>query len=160
MKTLFAASLFSLLGATICAPLANAGEALAIQVDESRIMTLSGTPGAIIVGNPSIADVSIQGQQLFVHGRGFGQTNLTILDLQGNQIANFDMMVTHTQVSNVALFRGINRYSYSCAPFCEAEIQIGDETGHVDGLISVYGKKIELATGSKTAEAQAPQAPQ
>jgi hypothetical protein len=141
-------------------PQASAGQILTVEVDESQILTLPSAPGAIVIGNPTIADVSVQGRKIFVHGRGFGQTNLTILDLDGNQIANFDVIGKHTQVSTVALFRGPDRYSYSCAPNCEAEIQIGDKPEHVMGLMGVASGKIELATGNKTAEAAAPQAPQ
>jgi Pilus formation protein N terminal region len=139
---------------------AVAGQVLSVEVDESQILTLPATPGAIVIGNPSIADVSIQGQKIFIHGRGFGQTNLTILDLSGNQIANFDIIGKHTQVSNVALFRGTDRYSYACASFCETEIQVGDKMEHVMGLLAETSGKIELATGNKTAEAAAPPAPQ
>jgi Flp pilus assembly secretin CpaC len=67
-------------------------QTLAVAVDESQILQLPAQPGAIIIGNPSIADVSIQGQKLFVHGRSFGETNLIILDLQGNQIASFQLV--------------------------------------------------------------------
>jgi Pilus formation protein N terminal region len=139
---------------------AHAGQLLEIEVDESQIMTLPSTPGAIVIGNPSIADVSIQGQKIFVHGRGFGQTNLTILDLQGNQIANFDVVGKQTKSSALAVFRGPDRYSFSCATFCEAEAQIGDQQDRMLGILAQNSAKIELATGNKTAEAAAPQAPQ
>jgi hypothetical protein len=139
---------------------ASAGQILTVEVDESQILTLPSTPGAIIIGNPAIADVSIQGQKLIVHGRGFGQTNLTILDLDGNQIANFDVIGKHTQVSAVALYRGPSRFSYSCSTYCEYEVQVGDNLEHLAGLLSAASGKIEMATGNKTAEAAAPQAPQ
>lgn len=139
---------------------AVAGQVLTVEVDESHILSLPSTPGAIIVGNPSIADVTVQGTKLILHGRGFGQTTLTILDLDGNQIGNFDVIGKHTQVSNVSVFRGTDRYSYSCAPLCESEIQVGDKSDHMLALIAQSSAKIELTTGNKTAEAAAPQAPQ
>jgi Flp pilus assembly secretin CpaC len=138
----------------------SARDALRVQVDESQTMTLPGTPGAIILGNPSIADVSVQGSKLFIHGRGFGQTNLTILDLQGNAIADFDLMVSHTQISSIAVYRGTARQSYSCAPYCEGEVQVGDSEEHFKQIIGQVSSKIQIATGSKTAEASAPPAPQ
>jgi Pilus formation protein N terminal region len=156
---IFAAILgFSALSMAV--PSAEAGQLLEIEVDESQIMTLPSTPGAIVIGNPAIADVSIQGQKIFVHGRGFGQTNLTILDLQGNQIANFNVVGKQTKSSALALFRGPDRYSYSCATYCEAEAQIGDQQERMLGILAQNSAKIELATGNKTAEATAPQAPQ
>jgi hypothetical protein len=143
-------------GATI----ACAGQFMEIESDESKMLTLATAPGAVILGNPSIADVSIDGNNIFVHGRGFGQTSLLILDSTGNQIASFDLAVKHTQVSNVAVFKGPERYSYSCAPYCETELQIGDNFGHFKDLAEEWKAKTEIATGSKTSEAKAPAAPQ
>jgi Pilus formation protein N terminal region len=160
-KTFLPALLLSL-GCLLVLPQqqAIAGQILTVEVDESQLMTLPSIPGAIIVGNPAIADVTVQGTKLILHGRGFGQTTLTILDLDGNQIANFQVIGKHTQVSNVAVFRGADRYSYSCAPYCESEIQVGDKLDYTSGLIVQSTAKLELSTGSKTAEAEAPQAPQ
>lgn len=139
---------------------ASAGQLLQIQSDESQMLTIPANPGVVIVGNPSIADVSIDGTKVFVHGRGFGQTTLLILDTEGKQLANFDVTVTHTQVTNVAVFSGGPRYSYSCSPYCEAELQIGDNTDHFKSISDSIMKKMEISTGSKTAEAKAPAAPQ
>jgi Flp pilus assembly secretin CpaC len=147
--------------ALFLAPVAAvAGQVLAVEVDHSQILTLPATPGAIVIGNPAIADVSIQGKQIFIHGRGFGQTNLTILDLQGNQIVNFELVGKNTKTSALAVYKGSDRYSYACMPYCEAEIQVGDKTEYVSGILAQNSAKMELATGNKTAEAAAPQAPQ
>jgi hypothetical protein len=139
---------------------ANAGQYMEVQSDESKMLTIATAPGAVIVGNPSIADVSIDGTRVFVHGRAFGQTTLLILDAQGNQLANFDVAVSHAQVSNVAVFRGTERISYSCAPYCEYELQIGDNVDHFKDISDEMKTKLEISTGSKSAEAKAPAAPQ
>jgi Pilus formation protein N terminal region len=143
-------------GATV----ASAGQFLEIQADESKMISLNAAPGAVILGNPSIADVSIDGNRVFLHGRGYGQTSLLILDANGTELASFDLAIKHTQVSNVALFRGPARFSYSCAPNCETELQIGDDAENFKTLSEQWQKKTEIATGSKTAEAKAPAAPQ
>ena len=158
MKKTFLPALL-LTSALLSSP-AFAAQVLQIEVDDSQMLTLPSAPGAIIIGNPSIADVSVQGSQIFIHGRGFGQTNLTILDLQGNQLANFTLMGKHTKESTVAVFKGTSRFSYSCAPMCESEIQVGDNVEYVNSLLQQSSGKIELATGNKTAEAEAPAAPQ
>jgi Flp pilus assembly secretin CpaC len=149
--------------AVMCFPLASAqagGQILTVEVDESQILQLPKAPGAIVVGNPSIADVSIQGQKIFVHGRGFGQTNLTILDLEGNQMANFSLVGVHSQPATISVYRGAERYSYSCMPNCEAQVQVGDNTQFMSLTASQLGAKMGLATGSNIAEAAAPQQPQ
>jgi hypothetical protein len=142
----------------LAAPALAEAQTILVEVDESRIMEMPAAPGAIVIGNPSIADVSIQGRKLFIHGRGYGQTNLTILDLDGNQIGNFSLIGTHNQPSSIAVFRGPERYSYSCANFCEAQVQVGDNGGFMSETASQLGKKMGLATNSKVDEAAAPAA--
>jgi Pilus formation protein N terminal region len=148
----------------LAAPSAFAAQELAVEIDQSRMMTLPTVPGAIIIGNPSIADVSIQGQNLFIHGRGFGQTNLTILDLEGNQIAYFELVGVHNSSSPVSIFKSLpgstDRFTFSCLTLCETDIQVGDEPVYVSKLLENAQRKLEFATGSKTAEAAAPTAPQ
>jgi hypothetical protein len=135
-------------------------QTIRVPVDESQILQLPGQPGAIIVGNPSIADVSIQGQKLFVHGRSFGETNLIILDLQGNQVASFRLVGTNAQDSLVTLFRADQRFSYSCNDTCQTNYQVGDNKDYTDIVKKQIADKFGLATGSETAEAKAPEAPQ
>jgi Flp pilus assembly secretin CpaC len=140
-------------------------QTLLVPVDESQILQLPTMPGAIIIGNPAVADVSIQGQKLFVHGRAFGETNLTILDLKGEQVANFKLVGTISQASQVVVFKGAtvgpsNRFSYSCTGTCETSLQVGDNTVYFDLVASSTAGKLKLATGNNTAEATAPEAPQ
>ena len=161
IKKLLSCSILGMACATLLSlPVRAEPQVLALEVDESQVLTLQTTPGTVVIGNPAIADVSIQGQQVFLHGRGFGQTNLIILDLKGNQIANFALVGKHAQVSSVSLYRGTNRFSYACAPVCEAEIQVGDNIDQFKNLIQQHASKIEMASGKNTAEASAPQAPQ
>jgi Pilus formation protein N terminal region len=108
----------------------------------------------------SIADVTVNGKQVFVHGHAFGDTNLLILDTSGNQIANFDITVAHSPTNALALYKAGVRTSYTCAPLCEVTMQLGDPLQYTDTLIGVNGSKAGLATGKKSAEAAAPQAPQ
>ena len=136
------------------------GEAIVLQTDKSQLLTLSAEPGTVVVGNPSIADVSINGKQIFLHGHAFGDTNLLILDAQGNQIANFDVTVTQNNNSSLVVYKAGARISYTCAPNCEATLQVGDETGHMQTIIADAQKKAEFATGKSTVEATAPKAPQ
>jgi Flp pilus assembly secretin CpaC len=161
IKSIFS---FALLSAVVTSyPVNDAlagSQILAVEVDESQILQLPKAPGAIVIGNPSIADVSIQGQKIFVHGRGFGQTNLTILDLEGNQMANFSLVGVHSQPTSIAVFRGPERFSYSCYPNCEAQVQVGDNSGYVSNTAGQLGTKMGLANGSTATEAAAPQAPQ
>ncbi len=147
---------------------ANAAEVLAVESDRSIMVTLPASPGAIVIGNPSIADVSVNGDKLFLHGRGFGQTNLIVMDLNGNKIMDYDLVVRNSAESVVAVYApggflgttGPIRRSYTCLPNCEAQMQVGDALDHFSATFSQNTDKLKLGTGSTTAEAAAPAAPQ
>jgi hypothetical protein len=135
-------------------------QTISVGVDQSEMLQLPAMPGAIVVGNPAIADVSIQGQKLFVHGRSFGQTSLTILDLQGNQMATFKLVGSLIQDDLVTLYRATDRYTLSCNGTCNPHIQVGDEQKFFLDSGTQTTTKFSLASGSPTAEAKAPEAPQ
>jgi Flp pilus assembly secretin CpaC len=136
---------------------AMASEQLTVQTDKTQLISVSAEPGTVVVGNPSIADVTVSGKQIFVHGRAFGDTNLMILDAAGNQIANFDITVAHNPTNAVALYRAGVRTSYTCAPLCEVTMQPGDPLSYTDELIKVNGSKAGLATGVKPSSSEASQ---
>jgi Flp pilus assembly secretin CpaC len=97
---------------------AFAGEPLTIQSDSSKLLTVSADPGTVVIGNPAIADVTMNGKQIFIHGRSFGETNLLIMDTAGNQIVNFDITVAANADNTVTLYRGTARSTFSCSPTC------------------------------------------
>jgi hypothetical protein len=147
------------LAASLAASVASA-ESIAIESDKTILMRISAKPGTVVVGNPSIADVSINGEQIFLHGHGYGNTNIIILDNKGGQIANFDVTVKQAATDSVTLFRGSDRYSMACAPECEFVLQPGDNPEWFKAIVEQQASKNSLATGSETTEAQAPAAPQ
>lgn len=137
-----------------------AGQALSVENDQSQMLVLSSEPGSIVVGNPAIVDVSVQGSKMFVHGRSFGTTNVIVMDLDGKQIANMDVSVSHSVDNTVAVFRGPSRFSYNCADRCETELQVGDLDTHFSAISGQMKSKLELATGQQSAKSAAPPAPQ
>jgi hypothetical protein len=139
---------------------ALAAEPLTVFVDKTQLLAISEEPGTVVIGNPAIADVSVNGKQIFVHGHAFGDTNLMILDKSGNQIANFDLTVTHNAGNSLALYKAGNRTSYTCAPLCEITMQPGDPLDYVQKVIGINQAMTEFSTGKKSAQASAPQVPQ
>lgn len=135
-----------------------------VEVDQSRMLTIQANPGAVIIGNPSIADVSLHLDKVFVHGRSFGQTNIIILDQKGEPVAQFEVMVKNTSESALALYEGnsegVSRKSYTCWPLCESAMQTGDNLIYNDGIIKSNMAKTKFATGEESSEAKAPAAPQ
>lgn len=134
----------------------QAAESLTLLTDQTQLLALSGTPATVVVGNPSIADVTIQGNEVFLHGRAFGTTNIIIMDAAGTRLSDFEVTVMKGGSNDVAMYKAGSRFSYVCAPDCEATFQVGDNAG-IFGLVTEQAKqKINLATGKTASEAEQP----
>lgn len=131
---------------------AFAAQELILKTDQTQLINVSGNPGAVVIGNPSIADATVHGNKLFVHGRAFGSTNLIILDENGNQLASLDVTVQLGGLNNVAIYRAGVRFSYVCAPNCEATLQSGDQVDWFGDIAKMDAKKSGAATGKSTVE--------
>jgi hypothetical protein len=136
---------------------ASAGTSLVVQMDQSQLMQLAADPGSIIIGNPSIADVSLNGRQLFIHGHSFGETNLMIFDTTGKKIGDYDVTVSHDSENQLSLFlgnatKGASRFSYSCAPNCEASMMVGDDPTQMQQILANNRNKVSFATGTSAVD--------
>jgi Flp pilus assembly secretin CpaC len=116
----------SLIATMVAAP-ANAAEAITVALDQATITRLPEHVSTIVIGNPLIADITVQpGGLLVVTGKGYGTTNLIALDRAGTILTERSIQVVGAQDMMVVVYRGINRESYSCAPDCERRITLGD----------------------------------
>ncbi len=98
-----------------------------------------GTVASIIIGNPSIADVAIQGGNLLVvTGKTFGVTNIIALDAERNIIQDQRIVVQRDEVRTVNLTKGGLRQSYSCTPTCSPTLTIGDDTAYFDQHLEAH----------------------
>lgn len=101
-----------------------------VNVNMARILRINAAAATVIVGNPGIADVTIQDPQtLILTGKSFGQTNLIVLDTAGNPIADTMIEVVQMQAGVMTVYQGQARTSLACAPVCQNIIMMGDETG-------------------------------
>jgi len=112
---------------------AGSSESYKVELNKTEIVRLPGAASAIIIGNPKIADVTVQSSDLlFVVGRGYGETNLIILDANGNTMMNADLQVVNTLPRHgVRLYNGKNRETYSCIPYCGPSPVLGDNPGFI-----------------------------
>ncbi len=123
---LSAAVVLPLFGAVFTASSASA-EDVNIQIDQAAPIRLDRPAATILVGNPSIADISAQDNSLlFVMGRTMGTTNIIAIDNRGNTIADVQVHVTAPSSHRVVLHRNVARYTYSCANSCERVVMPGD----------------------------------
>lgn len=138
--------------ALICLAFAGSAEAasdITLKTDQAKIIHVSGQPGTIVVGNPNIADVTVQGEQVVLMGRNYGVTNIIILDREGNQLAALDVTVEITDKNAVHVFKAGYRMSLACAPVCEQTLQVGDDPTKVfDPLAKSMQTKSDIASGA------------
>jgi Flp pilus assembly secretin CpaC len=106
---------------------------LMVRFDQSQLLRLPRPATEVIIGNPSIADVAIQGGNLLVvTGKMFGVTNIIALDAQRNVIQDQRVVVERDEQRTVMLYKGRLRESYSCTPSCSPTITVGDDTEFFD----------------------------
>ncbi len=115
------------LAATALLGTAHANDVVVVRLDQARITRLPDRVSTIIVGNPLIADVSLQaGGLLVLTGKGYGVTNLVALDRTGAVLSEFLIQVEPATDTIVVVYRGAARESYSCTPECAPRISLGD----------------------------------
>jgi hypothetical protein len=149
-----AARIFAvLLGAGLAfasvAPAFAASAPVNVRVNMARILRIDAPAATVIVGNPGVADVTIQDPQtLVLTGKSFGQTNLIILDGNGNPIADTMIEVTRDIADVVTVYNGAARQSYSCEPECQSMVMLGDDAAYTKGLIDGTDKINGFASGN------------
>lgn len=124
-----------------------ANGSVTVQLDHARVVRLPERTQTVIVGNPIIADVTVQRNGiLVVTGKSYGTTNLIALDSAGALLAESMISVEAATDSVVTVQRGLARESYSCTPTCQPSLRLGDSPGHFDGVGSQATQRNELAT--------------
>lgn len=106
------------------AVLASGGSALAqglpVRIDQATRVALSAPARDVVIGNPSVADVTIiDGRNLLVMGKAYGVTNIVVLDARGRTILDRQIVVSASDEGRVSFFRGPDVYNYACSPRCE-----------------------------------------
>ena len=116
-----------LAGAALASAPAQA-EAIRVFVDQARVVKLARPADTIIVGNPQIADAAVQDASTVVlTGKGFGVTNLVILDRDGTAIVDEQVVVSRASANAVNIYRRADLEALSCSPYCEAPRRLGQQ---------------------------------
>jgi hypothetical protein len=131
----------------------RADDAVTINVDQAQIITLPERTATIVIGNPLIADATLQtGGILVVTGKGYGSTNLLALDRNGRVLLSKMVEVRAVGTDDVVVvYKGIERESYSCTPNCERRITLGDSPAYFNATLSQSGARSGQAQSSAAA---------
>ena len=125
--------------ATDPTPVGAVGEQIAVYLDQSRVLKLPDRTATLVVGNPLIADISVQtGGVLVLTGKSFGTTNLIALDRNGALLMEHPVQVHGPRDNVVAMYRGIERETYSCTPECNRRIMLGDSVAAFTANMNQY----------------------
>ena len=136
------------LASAVTMPRRGAAETVTVVLDQAQLMQLPDRVGTIIIGNPLIADVSLQaGGTMVVTGKGYGATNIIALDRNGATLMTTTVQVVGARDA-VVVYRGVDRESYSCTPKCERRITLGDAPPYFDATLAQAGTRATSAGGA------------
>jgi hypothetical protein len=124
-------------------------------IDEATLLRLDRPAAEIVVGNPSIADVSVQsGRVLIVTGKSFGETNLIVMDADGKVVVNRTLIVQEPRTGFVTLYKGASRQTLHCAPHCTPPLVIGDDKKYFNTIGEQIKTKQSISQSSAQGDKQ------
>lgn len=119
-----------LLAAVVLAAAASrafAEEPISIHLDQAKILKLPDRATTVVIGDPLIADLSIQpGGLAVVTGKAYGATNVVVLDKSSAVLMEKTIEVKGPEEPIVVVYRGLTRQTYSCTPDCSPRLTLGD----------------------------------
>ena len=144
----------ALLSMTIAAqaqaqPMPLAAETIIVFLDQSRLMQLPDRAANVIVGNPLIADLSIQpGGLTVITGKSYGITNFIVTDRKGVVLMEKTVEVSGLGDRTVVVYRGADRETYSCTPMCSRRLTLGDAPEYFEKTLGEIVTLNNQATGA------------
>lgn len=103
---------------------AHANDGIEVVMNQAKIVRLTRPADTIVVGNPAIVDAAVQDPTTIVlTGKGFGVTNLVVLDSDGEPIVDEAMFVSRGTQKSLRVYRRAEVNTLSCTPYCETAYQ-------------------------------------
>lgn len=126
-------------------------DSLSINVDQAHVLQLPDRVATIVIGNPLIADATLQsGGVLVVTGKGYGSTNLLALDRGGRILMSKTVQVLGAGNDDiVVVYKGVERETYSCASECERRITLGDSQNYFNNTMAQSATRNGQAQSAK-----------
>lgn len=127
-------------------------EEIWLTIDQVRPYEIEKPAGQIVIGNPAIADVSVQDKtRVLLYAKAPGLTNMYIFDDDGQVIDNLMVRVRTSTTDMLTMHRGVARTTYNCAGRCEAAPTVGDDrTLFSDITTQVQQKTSQMTSGGPT----------
>ncbi|BDA82646.1 hypothetical protein Sa4125_01880 [Aureimonas sp. SA4125] len=127
---------------------ALANERLQVSVDHARILKIDRPAASVIIGNPSIVDITVHDSRtLVLTGRSYGITNLVVLDGDGASILDEEVAVHAFEKSTVRIYRQAERTTFACLPTCEPTVTIGDTSEAFANAAGQFNTRQTISAG-------------
>lgn len=128
---------------------AGANDPVIVVVDRAKVFRISRPASTVIIGNPSIADATVQDDvTIILTGKSFGVTNLIILDKDGEPIVDETIVVRGHEQNTVRIYRRSQKETMACAPVCEPTLTIGDNQAAFSRAQSQISARNSLSSAS------------
>ena len=129
MRPLTCFALAALASAALAGP--AAAISMTVPLDQSTRLNIAGSAYSVLVGNPAVADVTVvDSHTLYISGRGYGSTDIIVLDRDGRTLYSGDLVVGAADTGRVSVYRGASgRTDMACAPNCQVSVRSGGSGG-------------------------------
>lgn len=128
---------------------ADPDPAIAVNVDQAKLVKLPDRVATLVVGNPMIADVTLQsGGIIVVTGKSYGATNFIAMDRGGQVLIDRQIQVAGPTDRLVTVYRGVDRETYSCMPICQRRVTLGDGDSYFKSVLDQAGTMSSQAAGN------------
>lgn len=148
-QTLKVMAIVAGLALTSVAPVAGeSNQTIEVAVDHAKVMRISEPAATVIIGNPGIADATVQDDKtLVITGKSFGITNIIVMNDSGTVLADALLTVRGERVNAVTVYRRTERETYSCSPNCERSLALGDASETFGRVQNQIQQRNSVASG-------------
>ena len=124
-------------------------DTIVVFLDQARLMQLPARAANVVIGNPLIADLSIQpGGLTVITGKSYGMTNVIVTDPKGVVLLDKAIEVSGPGGATVVVYRGADRETYSCTPICSRRLTLGDTPEFFEKTMAEIVSLNSQATGN------------
>lgn len=123
---------------------------LRVMLDFATLAKVPAGTQTLIIGNPMVADASVQRNNVMViTGKSYGTTNILALDRDGRPLEQITVSVSRTRNRMLTVQRGLDRETYSCQPRCEPVMALGDSPAMFNGINGEINTRNAASGGGK-----------